>query len=961
MQVPAPEKEKIETKQERIKRLECLTKKLVKGTKAEINVKKKSTRIADLNERGALITRLKGVHAKFKDKAELDQYIKKEEQQLSTDYNTYLEQLRSAIQDPSNLETVKQDCAQLKEVFKLVSAYTTQLREIEKIEQGIKEIEDVEREKKQLKTEEVEYIKTLQRQLEDPERLEFVKTEYEHLKKNGYHTHEDSDVRKTYKELEEQIKTKEQTKLRRKNAVVIHFEKQLGRGGFGTVYEATDNGQTIAVKELKKHTRQDNEECVNNTQRFLGSDFLGTFEKDGKLYLMMQKYGTDLCSAIKGQETFNRIAVAKAVNKQLKAAHDAKFVHGDVKIDNVLLAPNKEAKLVDWDTAKEVSKCFHSPSFRCPTFNYTEKYQAKEVKENRIEAATATKLDTYSYGCMLEQLTIGLGNTEASNKLMALGRKCKDDNPVKRPSEADIELELEQIAKGAKREIKNQIQKCRENIEILKDHLDRWEEVINRVIEYINKYAENMGCNEFIEEIKELKQTLKLKVRQSEEDKTKAIVEAEAKAQKEKNRAEQEAYQQIIKELTECLNHPELLGTVIETFKGISSQISSKGDHVTKHKMRELHASILSKWQEIEIKKKEEKRKKEGQRIAEEQQIKKMSRNIGVEIKEKIGHGSYGTVYSASYKGQTYAVKTLKLSRASEYEEAKKEIEYLVKYGGGMFKGYYVDRATNPQWVCIMMEKMDSDLWGVLHNQNQRLYPIDIKINYLKQVAEQLANVHASGDQHRDLKPGNILVKDDKARLADWGAAKSVASAFKGEECVNEACETTYQYAAEEALDPMKKTGAKSDVYSFGVIIWEMLNPGKNPYYKGTTNETTAKEYLQKIQNGEKFVGFQNYTPNTPSERKLYELAKVCMSKEPGDRPTIREVERKLQEIATQSKQRRAADTQTTGAYTAEQITKGISNDVAAMKRRIASSRAALKVQTQTLGKMPTTRVVAVH
>lgn len=97
----------------------------------------------------------------------------------------------------------------------------------------------------------------------------------------------------------------------------------------------------------------------------------------------------------------------------------------------------------------------------------------------------------------------------------------------------------------------------------------------------------------------------------------------------------------------------------------------------------------------------------------------------------------------------------------------------------------------------------------------------------MRQIAEALNAIHSVGILHRDLKPTNVLFReDDSVALIDFGLARQ--SQLKGEiSGVGEIFGTPYYMSPEqghgEAVDE------RSDIYSLGVIFFEMLT-GSRPY-----------------------------------------------------------------------------------------------------------------------------------
>ena len=80
-----------------------------------------------------------------------------------------------------------------------------------------------------------------------------------------------------------------------------------------------------------------------------------------------------------------------------------------------------------------------------------------------------------------------------------------------------------------------------------------------------------------------------------------------------------------------------------------------------------------------------------------------------------------------------------------------------------------------------------------------------------------LEHIHGQGVCHGDIKPSNILIKDEKVLFSDFGASTTVAG-FKGDE--GRPPEFTMLYAAPEILRGERRS--ESDVFSLGCVFLEM-------------------------------------------------------------------------------------------------------------------------------------------
>lgn len=103
------------------------------------------------------------------------------------------------------------------------------------------------------------------------------------------------------------------------------------------------------------------------------------------------------------------------------------------------------------------------------------------------------------------------------------------------------------------------------------------------------------------------------------------------------------------------------------------------------------------------------------------------------------------------------------------------------------------------------------------------------------QAAEALDVAHRAGLVHRDVKPGNILLCDDRrVKVADFGIAKAAEGADLTQEGMMLG---TAKYLAPEQVQG-GPVDARTDVYALGVVLYEMLCG--QPPFAGDTDAATA-------------------------------------------------------------------------------------------------------------------------
>ena len=148
-----------------------------------------------------------------------------------------------------------------------------------------------------------------------------------------------------------------------------------------------------------------------------------------------------------------------------------------------------------------------------------------------------------------------------------------------------------------------------------------------------------------------------------------------------------------------------------------------------------------------------------------------------------------------------------------------------------------------------------------------------------RQIAEGLAEAHAHGIVHRDLKAENILVTPGgRVKILDFGLAKRLDSAEERLTRDGTVMGTSRAMSPEQALG--RPVDARSDLFSLGSLLYEMLS-GKHPFQGNSPVETMHRvvhhtpEPLARV------------APDVPADLAL--LVDALLEKDPANRPASAE------------------------------------------------------------------------
>ena len=185
--------------------------------------------------------------------------------------------------------------------------------------------------------------------------------------------------------------------------------------------------------------------------------------------------------------------------------------------------------------------------------------------------------------------------------------------------------------------------------------------------------------------------------------------------------------------------------------------------------------------------------------------------------------------------------------------------------------------ATDDGILFLVMELLSGNTLSEVLRLEGRLTPMRV-VRIGLQVCKSLAEAHAKGVIHRDLKPQNIFLakvageKEEVVKVLDFGVAKILSPNAEEDKSTQSVIIGTPAYLAPERLEGRPSSPA-TDLYSLGVTLYECLC-GKRPFV-GDTNEVLRKHKEERVPPVD--------LPDVPQELK--NLVYRLMEKKPEDRP----------------------------------------------------------------------------
>lgn len=239
----------------------------------------------------------------------------------------------------------------------------------------------------------------------------------------------------------------------------------------------------------------------------------------------------------------------------------------------------------------------------------------------------------------------------------------------------------------------------------------------------------------------------------------------------------------------------------------------------------------------------------------------------GYEIQNRLGGGAFGEVYKARKHsiGKAYAIKFLKIDDEAQRDAVERELEQVRHFAVIDHQNLVTieDLGAAMGVPYLIMGYAGEDTLARRMKQG-RLEPQQA-LSYFVQACRGVLALHDRRLVHFDLKPSNIFLKGDVARVGDYGLSKMMTD---GRQTLSFG-RGTPQYMAPEML--RNRADHRADIYSLGVILYECFAQ-KTPFESAVPGTLAIRDSDTP----------PTFTPEFPAQLRL--VVERCLRLSPEDR-----------------------------------------------------------------------------
>jgi len=264
------------------------------------------------------------------------------------------------------------------------------------------------------------------------------------------------------------------------------IDRELGRGGMGVVYLATDTrlGREVAIKSLPPELAQapDRLERFEREARTLAqlnhsniAGIHGVEEHEGARYLVLEYVeGQTLAEMLdRGPlPVADAIDLAVQIAAGVEAAHEAGVVHRDLKPGNIIVTPDGQAKVLDFGLARTEEAqgsstnteaatitspaIQHSPTMPGVILGTAAYMSPEQARGRRVDKRT----DVWSFGVVLYEMLVGASPFVGETVSDSIGAVLHKD------------VDLDRLPPQTSANVRRVLRRCLE-----RDRNERWRDI----------------------------------------------------------------------------------------------------------------------------------------------------------------------------------------------------------------------------------------------------------------------------------------------------------------------------------------------------------------------------------------------------------------------------------------------------------------------------------------------------
>ena len=267
------------------------------------------------------------------------------------------------------------------------------------------------------------------------------------------------------------------------------------------------------------------------------------------------------------------------------------------------------------------------------------------------------------------------------------------------------------------------------------------------------------------------------------------------------------------------------------------------------------------------------------------------------EAVQKLGEGSYGTVYKAKgvIDGEEMfsAVKVITIPKSdSEYSTLR--VEGMSKDNSKSYFADIVESFSNeiklleelkdaPSIVRIedskIVEHTDEVRWDIYirmelltgfkqYSESHTMSEADV-VKLGTDICTALEECEKKKIVHRDIKPENLFVDSDgNFKIGDFGVARQLENTV-----TTMSQKGTYNYMAPEVASK-KKSDRRADIYSLGMVMYKLLNNNREPFVDPDKQMVRYQERVDAVE--KRLSGEKLPVPKNASDKMAKIILKAC-------------------------------------------------------------------------------------